>query len=381
MIMAKNRSRKEQWWAKMKERQNDAKLIRKIVLISLAIIFLVGGVTIAGGYYYIKGALEPVEAKSEKEVTVDIPIGSGVTAIGNILEKSGIIHNATIFKYYVKFNNESNFQAGTYDLKPSMTLDEIITSLKTGKVFNEAVFKLTIREGITLEEIAETFEKKTPYSADEFLAKVNDEEFIKQLMGTYPNILTDEIFAENIRYPLEGYLYPATYPFYEEEPPLEEMIKTMLDKTEEVVTEFEGLMTEKKMTVHYLLTMSSLIEEEATESTSRKKVSSVFYNRLAKGMRLQTDPTVLYGMGKHKDRLFEKDYMFDSPYNTYQIDGLPPGPIANPSKTSIEASLKPYDTNYEYFLAAENDEGVTEIHFSETLDQHEELRSELILNN
>ncbi|WP_335869264.1 endolytic transglycosylase MltG [Bacillus sp. 2205SS5-2] len=379
--MDEQKSRREQWWENLKERQNDAKLIRKIVLIMLAIVLFVVTGAILGGYIYIKAALQPVEIDSEKEVPVEIPIGSGVTTIGGILEENGIIHNATVFKYYVKVNNEADFQAGTYNLTPSMTLDEIITSLKTGKVYKEALFKLTVKEGITLEEIAKDFESKTPYSKEEFLDKINDKKFIEKAKARFPELLTEDIQAENIRYPLEGYLYPATYAFYEEKPAIEEMIYTILAKTDEVLADFSDLREEQEMSVHDLVTMSSLIEEEAKQELSRKKVASVFYNRLDEGMPLQTDPTVLYGMGKHKNRLFEKDYAFDSPYNTYQIQGLPPGPIANPSVTSLEAALKPVDTNYFYFLAAENEEGVTEIFFSETLAQHEELRSELILNN
>jgi UPF0755 protein len=112
--------------------------------------------------------------------------------------------------------------------------------------------------------------------------------------------------------------------------------------------------------------MASLVEEEATDQTDRKKIASVFYNRLEKGMRLQTDPTVLYSLGSHKDRVLYKDLEVDSPYNTYKVKGLTPGPIASAGKESIEAALSPEQTDYVYFLATESGEVI----FTKTLEEH-----------
>ena len=369
------KSKKEILLSKLIERKEEAKVIRKIVGIIVLSLFIIIGGTAVGGYMYVKSALQPVDEDNNKSVNVEIPIGSGVTSIGNILEENGIIKNAFIFKYYVKFNNESGFQAGNYDLTPAMTLDEIITSLKTGKVMLKAEFKITIPEGLQLDQIAERIAKETPYTTEEILKKLDDKSYIEELIAKYPDLLKEEeIMAEAIKHPLEGYLYPSTYPFYEEEPSLEAIIEKMVSQTQDVLTQYETSRVEQDLTVHELLTMSSLVEEEATEKADRGKISSVFYNRLEEGMPLQTDPTVLYALGEHKSRTLYKDLEVESPYNTYKHTGLPPGPIANAGLSSIEAALKPDNTEYYYFLASK--EGT--VYYSETLDEHNEKKAEYI---
>ncbi|MFY3791019.1 endolytic transglycosylase MltG [Ureibacillus sp. MALMAid1270] len=351
---------------KVKQRKQEGKTVKKIVgITSLAIILIIGIVAFTG-YMYIKSALQPVDPDSKTVIDVEIPIGSSLTTISNILQEKGIVKDARIFKYYTKFKNESDFQAGNYSLTQSMTLDEIIESLKTGRVYREPVFTLTVPEGLTLEQIAKIIEKNTVYSADEFLNKVTDSKFIENMMGTYPELITEEVLDGNIRYALEGYLYPATYSFYEEKPSLDEIITTMISQTEEVMKGYSGLLEEKQISVHDLLTFASLLEEEATAQTDRETIASVFYNRLEIDMPLQTDPTVLYALGSHKDQVLYEDLEVDSPYNTYVITGLPPGPIANAGKISIEAALNPTDTEYLYFLA--DKEGTN--HFAKTYEEH-----------
>jgi UPF0755 protein len=367
---------KETLRKKLLERQEEAKVIRKIVgLIILSLIIVIGG-TAVGGYLYVNSALKPVDPENTKPVKVEIPIGSGVTSIGNVLEENGIVKNATVFKYYVKFNNESGFQAGSYDLTPSMTLSEIVNSLKTGKVMRKAEFKITIPEGLQLDKIAEIIADKSPYKKDEIEKKLNDKKWLEQLKKEYPNLITDELLNKDIKRPLEGYLYPVTYSFYEKKPSLEEILTKMIAQTDDVLAQYKSSMTDREFTAHKLLTMASLIEEEATEKADRGKISSVFYNRIDEGMPLQTDPTVLYALGEHKSRTVYKDLEVDSPYNTYKVAGLPPGPIANAGLSSIEAALQPEDTNYYYFLASSNGS----VYYSETLEEHNEKKAKYITN-
>ncbi|MBT2636418.1 MULTISPECIES: endolytic transglycosylase MltG [unclassified Bacillus (in: firmicutes)] len=361
---------------KLVEQQKEARIVRKIVFITSIVGILLIGAIGGGGYYYIKEALKPVDESSKKTVDVNIPIGSSTTGIGQILEDEGIIRDARVFKYYVKFKNEAGFMAGDYKMKPSMTLPEIITSLKTGKVMQEVVMKITIPEGKQLKQIAGIIAEKTQQDEEEIFKQLNDKEFINKMMGKYPDVLTEEILKDNVKYPLEGYLFPATYPFYSEKPTVEEIVTVMLTKTKEVLGEFKGHMEEKELTTHELMTMASLIEEEATEKVDRDKIASVFYNRLEDGMMLQTDPTVLYAHGEHKDRVFYKDLEIDDPYNTYKIQGLPPGPIANPGLMSIEAALAPADTDDMYFLAT----STGEVLFSKTLAEHNRKVNEHITN-
>lgn len=262
-------------------------------------------------------------------------------------------------------------------MTPSMTLDEIIESLKTGKVYREPVLKITIPEGLTLEQIAQIVEKHTKYTKEQFMERVNDKEFIEKAMASYPELFTEEILNDNIRYPLEGYLFPATYSFYEEDVSLDDIVFPMIEKTNHVINEYRSLIAERGLSVHELLTFASLLEEEATEKTDRETIASVFYNRLEIGMPLQTDPSVLYALGGHKERVLYEDLKVQSPYNTYVHPGLPPGPIANAGVVSIEAALNPTDTDYLYFLA--DKEGRN--HFAKSYDEHLQNKSRYLKNN
>lgn len=351
---------------KLIEQQKEARIVRKIVSITALVAILLLGAIGGGGYYYVKSALKPVDGNSKKMVNVTIPIGSSTTGIGKILEEKGVIRDARIFKYYVKFKNESGFMAGDYKMNPSMTMPEIVSSLKTGKVIQDVVMKITIPEGKQLSQISGIIGEKTQQDPEEVFKQLNDKEFVKKMMDKYPDILTEEILNEKVKYPLEGYLFPATYPFYSDKPTVEEIVNIMLTKTKEVLGEYSGQMEEKQMTPHQVMTMASLIEEEATEKADRDKIASVFYNRIEIDMPLQTDPTVLYAHGEHKERVFYKDLEIDDPYNTYKNAGLPPGPIANPGVMSIEATLAPEDTDYLFFLATSTGDVI----FTKTLAEH-----------
>jgi len=361
-----NGSKKQEMFSKMEERKSEVKIVRKIVAIVAISIVLLLGVIGLFGYNYVKSALKPVDPDATKTIAVEVPIGSGLGSISTLLEKEGIIKDARVFKYYAKFKNESQFQAGKYDLTQAMTFDEIIESLKTGKVYRKPVFTMTIPEGLTLEQIGNIVEKKTPYTQKEFMDLVTSDEFVQKMKAKYPELVTDAVLADNIRYDLEGYLFPATYSYFEEKPSLESIVDEMVGAMDKLVKSYSDVLAEKKISVHQLLTFASLLEEEATAQTDRETIASVFYNRIDQGMPLQTDPTVLYALGSHKDRVMYKDLEVDNVYNTYKNKGLPPGPIAGAGKSSIEATLNPSKTDYLYFLA--DKQGVN--HFSKTYDEH-----------
>ena len=358
--------KKQVMFEKMQERKAEVKKVRKIVAIIAAVFVLVFGLIGILSYSYVSSALKPVDPDATKTIAVEVPIGSSLGTIASILEEKGIIKDARVFKYYAKFNNESQFQAGNYDLTQAMTLDELIESLKTGKVYRTPVFTMTIPEGYTLEQIGSVIEKKTSYTQKEFMDLVTSEAFVKQMMTNYPELVTEAVLADTIRYDLEGYLYPATYSYFEENPSLESIVEEMIATMNSVVKNYADVLAEKKMTVHELLTFASLLEEEATAQTDRETIASVFYNRMKKGMPLQTDPTVLYALGSHKDRVLYEDLEVENAYNTYKNKGLPPGPIAGAGKVSIEATLNPSTTEYFYFLA--DKKGVN--HFSKTYEEH-----------
>ncbi|MFB6469359.1 endolytic transglycosylase MltG [Cytobacillus sp. Hz8] len=377
MSLENKNEKKEYIRQKLLEKQGEARVVRKIVSIVALSLFVLIVAVVIGGYFYIHSALKPLDRDNKKEISVEVPIGSSTSGIAQILEDKGIIKNAHVFKYYVKFRNESGFMAGEYKLKPSMTLPQIIDRLKTGKLMEKVVFKITIPEGKQLEQIADIIAEKTNRNPDDIFKQLNDKKYIKSLMDKYPNLLTNEILDKNIKYPLEGYLFPATYPFYKKNPTLDEIVTYMLDKTNEVLSEQREAMEAKKLTPHQVLTMASLIEEEATEKVDRNQISSVFYNRMKKNMPLQTDPTVLYAQGRHKERVVYKDLEIADPYNTYNNKGLTPGPIANAGVMSIEAAINPAKTDYLYFLATADGD----VLFSKSLEEHNEKKAEHITKN
>lgn len=366
--------KKDVMFERMLEQKKEVRTVRKIVFGIAAIILIVGIIGSFSAYTYIKSALQPVDPDSEKVIEVEIPIGSGLDAISEKLEKSGVIKNARIFKYYAKVNNEADFQAGTYGLTQAMTTDELIESLKSGVVYRTPVFTLVIPEGLSLDQIAKRTSEKTSITEEQFMEYVTSEETIQEYMTKYPDVITEEIRNENIRYALEGYLFPATYPFYDEKPTVKEVVDTMVDATVQNVTPYLGYLAENEKSPHWLLTFSSLLEMEATEQADRDSIASVFYNRIKQDMPLQTDPTVLYALGEHKSRVLNEDLKVDSVYNTYLHKGLPPGPIANSGTVSLQATVEPSKTNYLFFLADKTGKN----HFAETYEEHLENKAEYI---
>lgn len=354
-------------------RAREASLVRKIVVV---MIILMSVLVYFGGRYvfdYLEAGLNPVDPDSNEEVLVDIPMGSSSSTIAEILEDHGIIDNALIYRVYIKVNNVTGFQAGEYSLSPAMTLEEVSAELLSGRVLTEALYTVTIPEGRTLEEIAVLLENSTGIDQEEFLEQMNDDAYIQSLIERFPLILSEEILDNDIRYPLEGYLFAATYPIYEETPSIDTVVTQMLDKTEDVIRNYYNEIDELgEFSIHELLTFSSIVEREARNEEERRLISGVFYNRLEEGMRLETDPTVIYAIGEHVDRVLFSHLEIDSPYNTYRIFGLPIGPISNFGESSLRAVLDPEDTNYLFFVAAPDGT----IYYSETFEEHRRLANE-----
>ena len=320
-------------------------------------------------------SLEPLDATSSKEIQIEVPSGSSSADISRVLEKNKVIKSASVFRFYIKLNNKTDFQAGYYLLSPSMTLEEIIKSLQLGG--SPVAFdgtKILVQEGLTIEQVAESVEKSTDYSSSDFIEKAKNKKFLMKLKEAYPKLLTSTFEAKDTKYALEGYLFPATYDF-SEEMPLETVIENMVKKTDEVMQDFYPIIQEKKMTVQQVITLASLIEREGNSYEDRTKIASVFFNRIEADMPLQSDISVLYALNKHKEIVTYKDLETDSPYNLYQNKGYGPGPFNNPSEDAIKSTLNPADTNYIYFLA---DTKTGKVYFSRTYAEHQELVDEYI---
>ncbi|MDY7221797.1 endolytic transglycosylase MltG [Halalkalibacterium halodurans] len=349
------------------ERLAQAKMARKIVFFSVLGLVLILLIVIGSGYLYVKNALSPMDQENNIEIEVTIPIGSTTTQIGSILEDSGLIRNSTFFRYYVRYKNESGFQAGEYVLSPSMTMDEIIYELKDGRMLEDPALVFTIPEGLWLEQVVKLIAEHTDHEVDDIMETINDPDYLNQLIDQY-TILTDDILDEEVRHPLEGYLFPARYDFIEEKPEIETIIEAMISRMENVLMKHSDMLEDSEYSVHEILTLASIIEREAQKSEDRYLISGVLYNRLEEDMMLQVDPTVAYALGEHRYMTSHADLEVDSPYNTYRYKGIPVGPIGNPGEDSIVAALDPEDTNYLFFYARYNGEVI----YNETYEAHNE---------
>lgn len=350
------------------ERLERAKTVRKIVFLFVAVFAVLLIIAIFSVYFYINRALGPMDKNSGEIVEVHIPLGSTSYDIGRILEDAGLIRNANIFRYYVRYKNETGFQAGDYQLTKKMSIPEIIDALKEGKILLEPVIVFTIPEGLWLEDIVKIIAENTKYEEEEIFAILENQEFIGDLIDRY-QILTDEILKPGIRYALEGYLFPSRYDFYDENVSIETIIEEMVKRTEEQFMPVFQENPNSEYTVHEYVTLASIIEREAQKSQDRYKISGVLHNRLKKNMRLEVDPTVAYAHGKHLTVTLYEDLAIDSPYNTYKVAGIPVGPIASPSVDSLKAALKPEKTEALFFYARYNGE----IIYSKTLAEHEQV--------
>ena len=358
-------------------RKKETSIIKKIMkyfMIALLVIVLVGGFFT---WNYIKGETQPVDTAQTELVSFEIEQGASVKEVSKALEKEGIIRNSKLFNFYLKFKNVSGFKSGLYHVSKSMTLDEIIAELSgQGKDKDQNATKVLIREGEQLTEIAKEVEKSTKYSAEDFMAKVQDEDFLRYLVQKFPKLLTQSFNGYQVKYVLEGYLYPATYDMNDSKT-LQMLITEMVAKTDEVMSKYYDKILASDYTLQQIMALASLIEKEGTKLEDRKKISSVFHNRIKENMKLQTDVSVQYALGEHKEALSLEDLEVDSPYNLYQNYGVGPGPYNSPSEDSIVAALEPENTEYLYFLA---DIHTKEIYYAKTYEEHLELKAKYIDN-
>ena len=356
-------------------RKKETSIIKKIMkyfMIALLLIVIIGGFFT---WNYIKSETQPVDTAQTELVSFEIEQGASIKEVSKALEKEGIIRNSKLFNFYLKFKNVSGFKSGLYHVSKSMTLDEIIAELSgAGKDKDQNATKVLIREGEQLTDIAKEVEKSTKYSAEDFMAKVQDEDFLRYLVQKFPKLLTQSYNGYQVKYVLEGYLFPATYDMNDSKT-LQMLITEMVAKTDKVMSKYYDKILKSDYTLQQILALASLIEKEGTKLEDRKKISSVFHNRIKENMKLQTDVSVQYALGEHKESLSLSDLEVDSPYNLYQNYGVGPGPYNSPSEDSIVAALEPEKTDYLYFLA---DIHTKEIYYAKTYEEHLELKAKYI---
>lgn len=358
------------------QRSKEDKIVNKIVMIVVLVFLVIGGILGFSAYRYVTSSLQPLDPDDTEKVTIVIPSGSSNKAIGEILEDENIIKSGMIFNYYTKFNNLTGFQAGTYHFSPNMTLEAISEQLQNGEGSVTSDAKVTIPEGFDVDQIGDALAEATNISKDDFLALMESDEFFEKMKETYPELLASAGDAQGVRYRLEGYLFPATYDYYTGNT-LEEVVTQMVDKSNSVLSKYFDQIAQKEMTVQEVLTLASLVEKEGSKLEDRKNIAQVFFNRLAIDMPLQSDISILYALGEHKELVTYEDTQVDSPYNLYVHTGYGPGPFNNPSEAAIQAVLDPTPNNYYYFVA---DIQTQEVYFAETYEQHMQLVEQYVNN-
>lgn len=294
-------------------------------------------------------AISPVDNRNEI-VTVDIPKGTSFLQSVDNLEKTGLIKQKYLFYMLVISRNaQGHIRAGEYELTTSMSPMEIISKLVKGDIKS---YLVTIPEDITVREIASRLAAFKLVDEKGFLSLSSDAKFLTSLGIEGASV--------------EGYLYPDTYRL-DRSMSAKDIMKIMVNQFWKMFTpEMQKRAEELRMTIPEVITLASIIGKESGYKDEKPLISAVFLNRLKKGMKLQSDPTAVYDLHNFTGNITKKQLMRDAPYNTYRIDGLPPGPIANPAIDSLYAALYPAPVNYLYFVS--NNDGSHQ--FSSSLSAH-----------
>jgi len=285
-----------------------------------------------------------------KTAIFDFPPGVTLDMIADNLANKHIISSSLLFTIHARLERlDAKIKAGTYRFTDGMPPREILRKLVAGEIY---AFRFTVPEGYSIYQVAELLDKRGIFRKEAFLARCFDKSLLAELGIRTPSA--------------EGYLFPCTY---EISPRMDEaaLIKAMVSKFRSVYEDRYAKRAEKKgLSRHMLLTLASMIEKEAIDPRERPLIASVFFNRLKLDMPLQSDPTSVYGLRAFAGKISRQDILRKTPYNTYLITGLPPGPIGNPGEGALEAVLSPAKTGFLYFVA--RNDGTH--HFSETLEEH-----------
>ena len=316
------------------------------------LLVLVLALAAAGGYMLFQRVHENYQGYQNEQL-VEIPSGSGPSAIGRTLVGAGIVRDELTFRMALWLSGSARrLQAGEYRFDRPMSSIAVVDKIARGDVDLQPV---TFREGLTIREMAEVFEKSGLGTAAAFLESASDPSPIRSLDPA----ATD----------LEGYLFPDTYSL-PRRVTASRVVRAMVDRFQQGLSnEIKSAIKDRSMSVRELVTLASLVEKETARADERPVVAAVYANRLRIGMGLQCDPTVIYALqkaGRYDGNLRRDDLAFDSPYNTYRYAGLPPGPIAAPGQGALEAAARPAEVPYLYFVS--RNDGSHE--FAETLDEH-----------
>ena len=320
--------------------------------------------TLIGLYLNVRGGDIQTPASSDSTATV-FTINPGETAatIAPRLQREGLVSDGQLFLYVVRYRGvDAQLEAGEYELRPDMTMDEIIDTLQHGRLQDVSI---TIPEGRRAEEVAALLEEQGLVDSEVFLA------LVRSGSDGY-DFLSDRPAEAPVS--LEGFLFPETYRIprdYDAAQILDLLLGTFGDR---FTPEMVQAAAQNGMTIYQVVTLASIVEREAVVAEERPIIADVYLNRLEQGMYLQSDPTVQYALGYQEESAqwwkipmsLEVDMQVDSPYNTYLYAGLPPGPICSPGLASIQAVLEPADTSYLFFFSKFDGSHA----FAETYEEH-----------
>jgi len=326
--------------------------MKKLLGLSILVVFFM---VLGFGFQFFQNFVSVPAGPGETEVVYEVLPGKTFQRVARDLQDKGLIKNAFLFSWYARIRGGAGkMKVGEYGLRPNMTLAEVLAVITSGKSIGRL---FTVSEGLNIFEISDLYEKQGYGPRQEFLDLCYDQEFIQSLIG-------------EAHYNLEGYLFPETYQITKYMK-AKDLITTMVKKFQEVYREVMPADIPAGWTQHQIVTLASIVEKETGSPEERPDISSVFHNRLARGMLLQTDPTILYGMADEQKQVVmsirKADILRRTKYNTYVIKGLPPGPIANPGRAALLAAVEPAQTNYLFFVSRNDGTHI----FSENYQAHQ----------
>ena len=305
----------------------------------------------------------PCDAGGTDCVALTIPRGATLGAAIDSLSAHDLIARQFLFSIYARVRGLGrDLKSGTYAFHRDARWSDIIDALKVGR---GTLVRFTVREGLRVVEIADLASQELGVPRDSFLAAARDTALLDKL-GLPPQTES-----------LEGYLYPTTYTV---RPHLQarELVRLMTDQfTTHWSSAWKARLDTLRLSRHQLVTLASIIESEVRYAPDRDYVSAVYHNRLDRGMLLQADPTVIYAMGRRPRRVYEKNLLFQSPYNTYVHPGLPPGPISQPDSASIAAALYPAPSPFLYFVAQPDGKHIFSATYAEHLAAIREVKEQI----
>lgn len=310
-------------------------------------------------------------------IVFEVANGSTYLSLASNLKEKKLIKSEFFYKLYIKLNNPKELKVGRYELSQNMGVKQIVNVLTGGSSYNPNTIKLTFKEGINMIKIVSLITENTNNTEEDIYSLLKNEEYLNELINEYW-FITEDIKNQDIYYSLEGYLFPNTYEFMNKDVDVKEIFKKMLDNMELQLEPYKTEIENSKYNIHELLTLASIIELEAANTSDRAKVAGVFYNRLENKWSLGSDVTTYYAVGidMNERDLYQSELNDYNAYNTRSskmAGKLPVGPICIPSIESIKAVIEPENHNYFYFVADKN----KKTYFSTNASEHDKIVSKL----